>query len=284
MSAPVITGQMKVGGSFTRTFNILRGGDPSGIDMDVPGTLNSGGSGGPLFIKNGDGVMRLARETLTYTFAYRGFFVINGGTLLVNSNITCNSQPGGSDLIVVSNTATLGGIGTINLREDVYYTNFFRCRFDAGSTFAPGSLGVGTFTFLGTGSVVHCEGTAANPSVFAFELASASSYDVLRNQGTLMLTGTNNVGNCRLNITRLGGYTPASTDKFFLVENYGNYPTVGTFANADTGGGLIDIGSNWVGRIGYSGKKSTGALSGGYDIVLYAVAPRVGKGMTVFFR
>src|SRR5262249_24628495 len=151
---------------------------------------------------------------------------------------------------VAVNGGTLGGKGSISGNVTV-----------GTATLAPGD-NFGTLTLGGTTTLaatstfsVHLNGTTAGTNYDQLVIASGGSL----NLGSALLTGSL-------------GYTPAATDKLFIVNNQNTSGGLsGTFAGVPQDGQTI-IGGYFA-NVSYVGDFGSGSLVGGNDVVVYNFTP-----------
>ena len=154
------------------TFNVARG--TAAVDLLASGPASGAGN----FTKTGAGIMAISGA-----WANTGTTTVSGGTLQVDGSLATN-------MVVVGNTATLAGLGTLNGAVTV----------QSGGALSPGDAGLGKLTFANTLSL-----SAGSKTVL--ELSKTNS--VLTNDevvvtGALTLGGTLTVTNISTNALVVG--------------------------------------------------------------------------------
>lgn len=258
------TGNTVVGGQPVSGFNSGQAlGQAVFVGGDVTFTVNSGSvtlastlggdaglsGGGPesqgSLTKAGVGTL-----ILTATNGYSGGTIINSGTLLANNG----GGATGLGNVTVQNTGILGGTGLVNGAVTA----------NAGSSIAPGN---------GPGVLSMTNGVLFNAgSTFSIELngtSVGSQYDRLAVNGSVTLT------NPTLNGTL--GFSPQQMDKFFILVNDGSDPINGIFSGLPQDSFFSFGGSAF--QISYTGNSTTGAVTGGNDVVLIAVPEPITLGL-----
>jgi autotransporter-associated beta strand protein len=234
-------------------------------------------SSGALFlVKSGAGTQILAGSSNTYT----GNTAVNtnGGTLLVNGIIAASATAN----FTVNANATLGGNGTINRATIVSGNASAEAVLKPGAS--PGTLEIGGNLTLGT---------LGNRTRLTLEIGGNTPGDAASNYSQVNVTGAAN-GISLADQTRLtlnfAAYAPSTSDVFWLLnrEDAGGY--VNPFAQitiidgngtgnytGDALGNLTNLTINgssaW--RLSYTGNwtgsQGTSSISGGNDLVLYAI-------------
>jgi autotransporter-associated beta strand protein len=196
------------------TFNVTGPGATSGLpDMTIQ----------PVIAGQGQGVTKTGNGTLQLTAAntYTGTTTIKAGNVQVDG-------PSGTIGAVILAGGALSGTGTVGAITAGTLTQP-----STFSTVSPGDGG-GPGLLTATGNVAWNNATA--PTVFAVDLASATSYSALSVNGTVDLT------NASLAITVAAGYTPKVTttsttgDQFTIITSTGDITGMFTneMASADT--------------------------------------------------
>ncbi len=158
-------------------------------------------------------------ETLTQASRIEGFIRVEGGTLLINGIHTVTKAATDTNYTVNSG-ATLGGNGTLRGGGLATITG----------TLAPGSDSIGTLTFGTNASTTSTTDVQFNlDSVFAMELASAGSSDLLAIAGGLTLGTGVTLDLTQLSGTLSGNYTLATFSSL-----------VGTFDTVNYNGGSVN--------------------------------------------
>ena len=179
------------------------------------------------------------RVNASSTFAFT-----NRGTVQVDAGATLEGS-------LTTNGGTVRGGGTIT--GNLSFTgadNHLR----PGAS--PGILTVGGSLTLNSGTTLHAELNGNTPGTGHDQLA---------------VTGTVTLGNAELDLTLGGGYTPAFTDKLFLITNAGDDAISGEFANMPHLS-QITIGG-YLATISYFGNSTTGTVDLGNDLVVYNFTP-----------
>jgi hypothetical protein len=99
----------------------------------------------------------------------------------------------------------------------------------------------------------------------------------VRLNGTLLLTGTNGTGKCRLDIALPDRFVPKPSDTFQIVDNYGANAVVGAFANDSAGIVGFGPGGQYKCNVTYTGGT-------GNDIVLSSFRGLAAAGMALLIR
>jgi len=164
---------------------------------------------------------------------------VSAGALSVNGVLTAST---------VTVAGTLQGIGTVNGTTTIGSTG----------TLSPGSS-VGTLTFNNDLSLT-------SGSTFVAEITNATTYDqVIINSG-----GSINLGGSTLSFSINAGYVPDQFDRIFIVRN-DSAGASGTFTNyAQDSSIAANLNGGQSLFISYTGDFTTGAISGGNDVVIYA--------------
>jgi autotransporter-associated beta strand protein len=155
-----ITAPIQLRDTATLTFDVATGTVPSGIDLNVSGSINQQNAGSGI-TKRGAGTLVLSGVN-----AYTGTTTVSNGTLQVNGSLA-------SGATVTTTNATLGGTGTVNGAVTV----------NVGGTLNPGVSNIGTLTI---GNNLTLSATSTNS--FAVTANGASNSVVLT--GTLTPNGS----------------------------------------------------------------------------------------------
>jgi fibronectin-binding autotransporter adhesin len=226
------TGTIVAAGSGNRTLTF-----DGGPGTFVPVIANPS-SGTTAVSKTGTGTWVLAGAN-TYT----GPTTINAGTLFVNGNQS--ASPGTTTI----SAGTLAGAGTLG---GAVIAN--------GGSVVPGQTAATPGRLTVNGNVEF--GMSAAFTVELNGTTAGTQYD------QLLVTGANRtvtLGGASLNRTL--GYTPAASDKLFIVVNQDATSTVnGTFGGLNQGDSFL-IGATTA-YISYQGDSVSGALLGGNDVVI----------------
>jgi autotransporter-associated beta strand protein len=200
---------------FNTQIGSLTGGGAAGGNVALgAATLTTGGNNtSPAayagVISGTGGVTKIGTGTqiLSGTNTYAGGTTVNAGTLFINNT---SGSGTGSGSVTVNNAGTvLGGNGTMTSAVTV----------NSGGTLAPGSTANST-AILGTGAVT-LQGATLALSVNG--TTAGTLYDQLNISGAVTITGSTLALN-------FGAFTPAATDRFYIVLNDGNDAVTGTFA------------------------------------------------------
>jgi autotransporter-associated beta strand protein len=201
---------------------------------------------GASLTKTGTGTLILAGAN-----TYAGNTVVSAGTLLV-----ANSAGSGTGFgsVTVNNGASFGGTGTVG---------------GPVSVSSGGTLVVGTGATPGT-LTHHGATTLTSGAIFSGVLAgntAGSGYSqlVVQSGGSLAL------GSATLNLTL--NYTPAPTDKLFIVNNQNATGGLTGQFNTLANGATVTFSNGTTAVINYTGDVTTGSLAGGNDIVLSSFVP-----------
>jgi hypothetical protein len=127
--------------------------------------------------------------------------------------------------------------------------------FNSGSTFRPGggqpgALTVNSNLVMSTGSTLSLRFAGNTPGT---------------GFGYVMVNGTVTLNNATLSVDTTG-LSPGST-KFFIVVNDGTDPITGTFNNLPNNS-TVTLGA-FTATVSYFGDSTSGAPTGGNDVVLY---------------
>ncbi len=157
--------------------------------------------------------------------------------------------------VTTVNAGTLGGTGSTGAGLTV-----------AGGKVAPGNASSPTSTgnLTVNGNLSFAAGTT-----YSVNLNSASAFDQLTVAGAGRSV---NLGGSTLETLLLSGFTPANSDKFFIMVLSDPTSTLsGQFAGLSQGGSFTVGGTTFF--ISYQGDSTLGSLIGGNDVVLSLVAP-----------
>jgi serine/threonine protein kinase len=75
-----------------------------------------------------------------------------------------------------------------------------------------------------------------------------------------------------LEVSFVGNYSPAKTDRCVLVENQSGRPIIGNFQGAPQEGTVKTADGRWMAKITYAGQAVSGSIRGGHDVMLYDFA------------
>ena len=111
-------------------------------------------------------------------------------------------------------------------------------------------------------------------STYSVDLNGNTPGNGATNHDQLVLNGTGvtlTLGNATLAGTF--GYTPANTDKLYVISLTNATSTVSGTFNGVPQNGTINLGGQFSAQVSYSGDVATSALTGGNDVVLYNFTP-----------
>ena len=199
----------------------------------------AGFNGGDPLVKTGIGTLEIAGAN-TYT----GTNYVMAGTLFMNGTFVAESA------VMVTNNATLGGIGTITGAVNVA----------SAGTLSPGTNSVGTLT-VGTLAL-------SSNATYVVQLGGTGLADYDR---CVVSTGAINIGNSILSVSVAEGYVPQVGDLFTIIRNVPGSAVTGRF----TSGTMVKI----DGVPGWAEVLYTGGS--GQDVVL-RYAGRWGTLISVF--
>lgn len=235
---------LAIAGGGTISFGALSGGgqfrSDAGNNTTVTlsvGALNTNTTFNGVMVVNGTQIIALTKigtGTLTLTGAntYIGATTVAAGALLVNNTF---KSP------VTVNAGTFGGTGSSNSPITV----------NTGGSFAPGNLGIGTFTT--TGAL-----TLNSGAIYALQFNSSNS-----TADKIVATGVSLAG-ASLNASDLGTANLVGGATFTIIDNTSANPVSGTFAGLPEGA-TFTVGANLF-RITYAGGT-------GNDVVLSVILP-----------
>jgi autotransporter-associated beta strand protein/T5SS/PEP-CTERM-associated repeat protein len=225
-------------------------------------------AGAGQFVKDGAG-----NFTLTGANTLAGNVVINAGTLALS----------GSGSVAASPVLQVGAGATFDVSGLTGGANFDGARFRLASnqTLRGGGTVQGSVAVAATSAIAP--GTPSTPAALTITsdlvMSPTGAYTVKLNGATpgtgydqVLVNGAVNLVNPNLNVSLGGGYTPAATDKLFILVKSGTNPIVGQFNSAGEGA-TITITGGFQATISYVGDSGTGQLVGGNDVVLFNFAP-----------
>ncbi len=231
-------------------------------------------------VKEGPGTLELT-QNLTYT----GSTQANGGSLIVNGNLS------GSDVVSVGAGGTLAGLG------EVYVPNGGQMVVNNGGTLAPGDNYAGDGNYLPTGSFGIQDSSATSATYNSngtFQLKAGGTFAITLGATTaggsqapnnidnnldsqFYVQGTSSIaGNLSVNL--LSDFTANPGDLFFILINIGpdgnesTIPINGVFANAPSTISVPGPQGTQFFDVGYNGNSTNDTFTGGNDIVLQLVA------------
>ena len=247
---------------------ILQSDSTIGVDADSL-TLSGKISGSGALTKVGAGIL-----SLTGANTFSGATNVNAGQVIVSGALN------GTAAVSITSGATLQVDGVIRNGAAVSVTGSLKgsgsmgaVSVSSGGTVAPGNAGVGN---LNVASLTMSSGAHLSLSTSGTGAGQTSS---VTSSGSITLNGAT------LDLAVAVTYTPTfsvtgdfnASDRIYLT--LGASSVSGTFVNvvagyADSNFGTINQftaanGSQWA--VFYGAKQSTGALTGGNDIALYAV-------------
>jgi autotransporter-associated beta strand protein len=211
----------------SNTMSTLTLGDADATASFAGGIRNSSGSGGTLALtKIGNGT-----QTFNGNCSFTAPTSIGGGTLLINGNF--------ASAATVSNSATLGGVGTLSSNVTV----------QAGGTLAPGTNLVGTLTINNNLSL------AGNLFIKVDKSQLVQSNDFVTVTGALNNSGTGTVTLSNLNANP--SFAFSAGDKFTLFSQPLAGGSAMTISPASPGAGLA-----WTNNLAVDGSIGVYAASG----------------------
>ncbi len=265
--AAVIASTIQTNNVATQVVNGVTFPGSAGLTVDGPGSgrvsITGQVTGTGSLTKGGNFALVLSNNSNNYA----GGTTVTAGSLFVNNSAGSGT---GSGAVTVQNGATLGGEGRINGALTV----------QNGGTLAPGN-GTNPTGIFTLGAASHVLGVSgAGQAVFQVQLngiTQGTSFDQLAiaNGGSITLA---NVG-----LAPTLGYTPATSDKLFIIDNENaTGGLTGTFNNlAD--GSMFTIGTTnaWI---SYTGDFGSGSLTGGNDMVIaFAPVPEPAHALAICF-
>jgi hypothetical protein len=201
-----------------------------------------------------------------------------GGQLSVAGGSTLNASGTATVNGLLSVSGTFGGAGAVSVTSGgVYTVNGTANKVTTVNGTLSGSGTVGAVT-VNTGGLLSPGNSPGNLTVGGLTLASGSTMSMELNGLTVgtqydrvtVTGGTPTLGNATLSLTS-SGYTPGTSDKFFIVDNQTANSIGGTFAGLAQDSVATTIGGKQF-KISYTGDTGTNAITGGNDVVLYQVA------------
>lgn len=250
-------------------------------DMTLNGVISGSGSltkthGRDYFRGSYDGGVYIGDLYMTKVNTYTGDTRVTGGALVLQNNNSNNLMPLSPNItldfkavlkvldlqngtLALSSGQTLRGTGKV----------YGKTNAPSGSAVAPGR-GAGTGT-------LHLLGDFSMNAGSSFAVKAGGKVDGAYDQASVQ--GSASLGGATLNITSVGGYTPAIGDDLVLLKNDGTDAIAGTFvsgAGSDLSVGTImaegaTVSSNFLGS-GYTAKISyTGG--DGNDVSIIVLPP-----------
>ncbi|WP_425619265.1 PA14 domain-containing protein [Anatilimnocola sp. NA78] len=233
----LVAGYEGSGGSgFQATWEQLNGTTPFARRLIAPSDMGDNFNANNSLTKSGTGTL-----TLNGANTYNNGTIVNGGTVVANNTAGSATGPGA---VAVNSTGTLSGNGTI---AGVVTLN-------NGGTLTPGSGGLGDLAVITP--VFNATGT------YQAQLSSGGN-------GQLAVTGAVNLGsNVQLATAAIGGFIPALSQSFVIIQNDGADAVVGTFNGLAEG---AQIATNFLG----SGLRAFITYTGGTgnDVAIFMEGP-----------
>jgi fibronectin-binding autotransporter adhesin len=246
-------------GNASQTVGSLTGVSGNKVLLGSGSLLTTGDATAATFAGNIHGAGAITKQgtgkfTLTGDSDYTGATNINNGNLEVG--VAGTGSIHGSPVFVNAN-GILSGTGSVSLERTGSLLADAAVLLNVGGSINPGnSPGI-----LSTGSMYTTGGTV-NYEIGGLTPGNGSGfYDQLNVAGAVNLTGTTIA-----NFSVFGGHTPTSTDLYFLLNNDGSDPIVGTFSGIPEGAIVTLGGVNYTAT--YQADYSSNAVSGGNDFAL----------------
>lgn len=250
------TAQVNLNQNNTRTLIVGDGnasGDYAGQLTETTGTF--------AFTKIGTGT-----QALSGTSNGSGVYTLSAGTLLINGSHT--PRQANANGYTVAASATLGGTGSINQSGAGASTGAVTINGTLAPGASAGTLDIARTINLNNNSSLNIELGGSTPGDVA---GSYDQVNMTLATGAVNLTGTVNLG-----LSLIGGFTPATSNAFYILTraDAGAFTTL--FNNAPEGG-AVALSGGYSGKITYlanwTGSQGTSSLTGGNDVAIYDVVP-----------
>ncbi len=191
--------------------------------------------------------------------SYSGGTDVQGATLVLKGDRDGQyGTPAGLGPVAVSFTGVLSGTGQI-MQELVVRGGILQPGNDEGkSLICNGRLELQRLTMA----------KAERVPQLSFRLSSPKARPLICASPTFAL----DLNDALLDLTFVGSFTPAKSDKFVLVENRSGRKIIGEFQGAPQNGTVKTADGRWLAKITYTGQAASGNLTGGNDVMVYDFA------------
>ena len=253
-------------------------------------TINAavGGAGAATLTKVGAGTLKMTSVAANNNYA--GVTAVSAGTFLVNGThlaagnytVASGAALGGTGSITLAGANTVSVTGTLAPGDSTLAANA------QTGTLSIGNAVVGATSALslnsGSSVVLQLGGTAVGDGAGTYD-----QINMVSPAGSITLTGT-----VTLSLSLVNGFTPLTTDVFFVI-NRADAGAYSVFFDGAGEGAAVSLGGGYSGTITYLADSVGSTITGGNDIAIYnvvavpepqeyAVGMMALLGMVIFFR